>query len=337
MTCFNTDHIDQLIADFLSGEIDAAGYVELERWIGADTANRDRFMRMREIWHVSRPEPAAPLGGFDEAAAFELFRSRCNTTTVAVRHKPRWIRTAMGYAAALAIGVGFSAWIYGSAATDSATDSYAEFVAPPGSQSRVNLPDGSYVMLNGGSTFRYPTNYGADSRTVKLRGEGYFSVAHDTDTPFLVDIDGATVRVYGTTFTISSYPDDSEATVSLIAGHLGMTAAADSTERHIVSGQTLRLDRATGLISEVVYVPEHADWTRGVLSYERMPLLDLSRSLERSYGTTIVIADSSLASMKVSGKFFRDTQSLDDILESLAATGRMHFERTASGITIYPN
>lgn len=337
MTRFNNDHIDQLIADFLCGEIDAAGYVELEQWIGDDMANRDYFMRMREIWRASRADSTAPLGGFDEAAAYEVFRSRCCAKMSATGRKPRWIRTVLGYAAALAVGIGCTTMIYRSQDIDTNTDSYAEFVAPKGSQSRVNMPDGSYVMLNGGSTFRYPTSYGADTRTVKLRGEGYFSVAHDSATPFLVDIDGATVRVYGTTFTISSYPDDSIATVSLISGHLGMTASDDTVERHIVSGQTLRLDRASGLISKIEYQSEHADWTRGVLSYERMPLSELSRSLERSYGTTIVIADSSLESMKVSGKFFRDTQSLDDILESLAATGRLHFERTANGITIYPN
>lgn len=339
MTVYDTDHIDQLIADFLCGEIDDAGYVELEQWIADSPDNRDRFMRLREIWRASRADAADPLGDFDSDAAFEMFLARCRASNDAARQRfPRWLRMAAGYAAAVALGIVSTVFVFNSFGKDD-TDipMYTEFVAPCGSQSRINLPDGSYVMLNGGSTFRYPASFGKDIRSVKLQGEAYFSVAHDDDIPFMIDIDGASVRVYGTTFTISSYPEESTAVVSLISGHLGMTAASDTTERHIVSGQTLCFDRATGTISASEFTSASADWTRGVLSYERVPLAELMRSLERNYGTTIVLSDSALASMKVSGKFFRDTQSLDNILESLAATGRMHFERTASGITIYSN
>ena len=336
------DHIDQFIADFLCGELAAADRVELEQWIAAHPDNRDRFMRMREIWRASRADSHSPLGGFDADKAFQEFRMRCNDQSAAesaqlppVRHT---LRSFLGYAATLAIGIGATALFFLSESrANTLPDEYVELIAPEGSQSRVNLPDGSYVMLNGGSSLSYTTAYGTTQRDVKLSGEGYFSVAHDNDTPCTVDLDGAKVKVYGTTFTITSYPDDSIATVALIAGHLGMVSQRDTSERHITSGQTLLLDRATGQLAESPYSQSHADWTRGVLNYDHVPLSTLLRSLERTYGTTIVIADSTLGNMKVSAKFFRSSQSLDDVLSSLAATGRLHYDRTASGITIFPN
>ncbi|WP_295732105.1 FecR domain-containing protein [uncultured Muribaculum sp.] len=334
MAHFNDEHINLLIVDFLSGEIDTEGLMELEKWIVADIDNRDHFMRMREIWHLTRKDTSASLGGFDCDAAFESFRARCAASPG--RTRLRTVKTILGYAAAVAIGFGGGALLLSRGTSlPQQPVGYTEFIAPQGSQSCVNLPDGSYVMLNGGSTLRYPADYGQGARSVALSGEGYFSVAHDTGAHFLVDIGGATVKVYGTTFTISSYPEDSIATVSLISGHLGMKSRTDSIEHHITSGQSLTLDRADGRISETGFTDGNTDWTRGVLSYERYPLSRLVRSLERSYGTTIVIADPALSSLKVSGKFFRETQSLDDILESLAATGRMQFRRTANGITIY--
>ena len=43
-------------------------------------------------------------------------------------------------------------------------------------QSSVMLPDGTKVILNARSSITYPTDFGLESRTVKISGQGFFDV-----------------------------------------------------------------------------------------------------------------------------------------------------------------
>lgn len=53
---------------------------------------------------------------------------------------------------------------------------YVEVNAAPGTISKYQLPDKSYVWLNSGSWLRYPTRFSEESRRVEIRGEAYFEV-----------------------------------------------------------------------------------------------------------------------------------------------------------------
>ena len=50
------------------------------------------------------------------------------------------------------------------------------------------LSDGTKVILNAATTFRYPTSFGEKNRMVYLEGEAYFEVAKDEEKPFVVKL-----------------------------------------------------------------------------------------------------------------------------------------------------
>jgi len=67
---------------------------------------------------------------------------------------------------------------------------------------QVELPDSSVVYLNHNSSLSYDKSF--SPRTVKLKGEAFFSV-NDGETPFVIQTeDGEEVRVEGTEFFMSA-------------------------------------------------------------------------------------------------------------------------------------
>ena len=50
-----------------------------------------------------------------------------------------------------------------------------------------NLPDGTKVWLNSGSSLKHPVKFTGDTRTVELDGEAYFSVRKDRSKRFVVN------------------------------------------------------------------------------------------------------------------------------------------------------
>ncbi len=61
-----------------------------------------------------------------------------------------------------------------------------------------------------------------DRREVELTGEAYFQVAKDSARPFIVRVGEAYIRVLGTAFNISAYPDDRIIKTTLESGSVKM-------------------------------------------------------------------------------------------------------------------
>lgn len=88
-----------------------------------------------------------------------------------------------------------------------ATDSvyYEEVQAAYGTRTSIELPDGSSVFLNSGSSLRFSNQLGRkNERRVKLTGEGYFKVAKDAKRPFIVDVEKLSFEALGTVFNVNA-------------------------------------------------------------------------------------------------------------------------------------
>ena len=85
---------------------------------------------------------------------------------------------------------------------------------PHGRIYTVVLSDSTIVTLNAESELIFPNNFG-DVREVSLKGEAYFQVAK-TGSPFIVHADNINIRVLGTKFNISNYPNERNIKTTLV-------------------------------------------------------------------------------------------------------------------------
>ena len=85
------------------------------------------------------------------------------------------------------------------------------------------LGDGTRVWLNAESELEYPVQFVGKERVVKLKGEAYFEVMHDSVKPFIVEEAGTRTRVRGRSFNIGAYDDENIVYTTLLSGILDVS------------------------------------------------------------------------------------------------------------------
>ena len=289
----------------------------------------------QEIWFSAVDEQQ--LSRFDKDAAFARFQERVASahTFKQPKHNLRWL----SYAAAVALMVAVSYFSF-KRGQSNLEASFGDIVveAPQGSRTQMTLPDGTKVWLNAGSKISYTQGFCIVNRLVMLVGEGYFEVAHNEQLPFRVSSKDLQVSVLGTKFNFRDYPTDAEAIVSLAEGKVALDNLVHSDKEtiYLTPNQRAVMSKQTGKITIEDYNVSNAiQWTNGNLIFDGEPLIDIIKDLERSYNVKITIAEKNLMTLRFYGDFVRQEQSLNEVLDALSATGKIHYKSEGRNITLY--
>jgi ferric-dicitrate binding protein FerR (iron transport regulator) len=205
--------------------------------------------------------------------------------------------------------------------TSSTSLEYNELTVPYGKTFRLVLSDGTSVSLNAGTSLKYPIRFikGKD-RQVFLKGEAYFDVTKDTENPFVVNVNEMNVRVLGTQFNVSSYPEDLSYNTVLVEGSVGIYKKGEQFD--IGSAILLKPgfraawnkdNKAVNI--EKVNTNIYTGWVVGKLIFKNLPFKNIRKKLERHYNITIVNNNKALESKTYNATF--DTQKIEEVMEIL--------------------
>lgn len=111
---------------------------------------------------------------------------------------------------------------------------YNDIICPLGAKSTFELPDGTRINLNTGSTLRYPVIFTGKTREVELSGEAFFDVQHNRQRPFIINTAGLDVRVLGTRLNVYSYPDEEYQEITLESGSAELCQREEDREVTVV-------------------------------------------------------------------------------------------------------
>ena len=191
---------------------------------------------------------------------------------------------------------------------------------PRGGEFKVVLEDSTEVWLNAQSTLRYPETFTASERRVKVTGEAYFKVSHDPYRPFIVESDHQVIRVYGTTFNVRSYSDESEIYTTLESGSISLTrTGGNAGELFLSRGHQAVLSRDNGRVKLSVVDPTVvSSWHTGRFVFEDQPLGRIMRDLSRWYNFDFEFASPELADRVFMGSTERyaDFRTTIQVLEN---------------------
>lgn len=208
-----------------------------------------------------------------------------------------------------------------------------QITTPLASRTNFELPDGSKVWLNAGSSISFPSKFDGKSRSVKLTGEAYFDVKKD-EIPFLVQTDEFTVNVLGTAFNVMAYEGES-AFVTLERGKIELQNAGKSLGYLNPGQQAQFVDGIDEMTLETVDTKIFTSWKENRLIFQYEPLELLAKRLERWYNLKINIDDKSLYSLKVTGKI--ELESFSEVLDLMELTLpiRYQYNKNERTLTIY--
>lgn len=189
-------------------------------------------------------------------------------------------------------------------ANEQADVAYVQKFTAEGERELVVLPDCTKVWLNGGSVLIYPSRFVSSERNVCLSGEAYFDVTKDAAKPFIVSLNSLKLRVVGTTFNVSSYPDEPEITATLDTGKVQVDVEGKSESYILNPNDRLVYNHQTGKVDiSKVNAENYSSWRSGGLYFDNTPFAEVARELERAYGVDIHVMNSKYNTQTIRAHF----------------------------------
>ncbi len=181
-----------------------------------------------------------------------------------------------------------------------------EVVVPFGKKAELVFADGTIVWLNAGSRLAFPSKFSQNSRIVYLEGEACFQVAKNEVQPFVVKTGSIDIRVLGTFFNVSAYPDQETIETVLIKGRVSIVEPGIFTNKEIEIHPNQKADFNKNT-NEITVMNEsnaekYAAWVFGWLEYRRESLTSVLTKLERHYDVIFHVPPNLPADDKISGK-----------------------------------
>ncbi|MDQ6813792.1 MAG: FecR domain-containing protein [Bacteroidota bacterium] len=205
---------------------------------------------------------------------------------------------------------------------------------------KVQLPDGSNILLNANSTVIFNNNWSVNiPREVWLKGEAFIEVKHLNNNQtgikpferFLVHGEGFTIEVLGTSFDIRQRRGKME--VVLETGKIKMTLKDSSPPITMLPGDIVSYRPATKSLIKSTTVPQdYSAWKERKLLLNNPTLQEITNYLEDNYGKKIVIEDKTIRSKKIEGII--ELTNLNDALFIISTVLNTRIERKNNEILI---
>lgn len=201
----------------------------------------------------------------------------------------------------------------------------------------VELPDGSSVELNSGSTLRYNRLFAFTNRDITLNGEAYFSVENG-DQAFIVEANGSVTHVTGTEFNVRSWSDDpiGETTVTVTEGNVKFYPAEDSSKMvSLWAGQSSQLSsEMSSPVQPKTFTDENLAWRENRLVFQETPLIVILRDLERSFDVEIEL-DADQMDYETLTAYYNQPTNIETVLEDICTVKGLRYTKTNNGYRIF--
>jgi ferric-dicitrate binding protein FerR (iron transport regulator) len=321
---------DELIFKYISGQTNTDESIEIQNWVQESEGRKQELARLKNVWVIAGlNNEIDPVIKNDE-----IDRIWKTIRQLSQKEQKRRLQILLTkYAAAILFLVGFSGTLgyFISHRVNVSPPEMTEIIVPRGQRSSIVLPDGSNVQLNSDSHLKF-ISFQTGKRKVILDGEGFFQVTHDHSRPFVVEARGVEIEVLGTTFNVSSYPNDSVITTYLVNGKVKISNTRD--EVVLSPSEVYKYNRTTHESSKMkVSDQRFSNWTKGVLTVEGETIAELSKKLERRYNVRIFFGDEEVKQHMYTGSI-RD-ENLKLLLDALEFASSITYKQKGDSIILY--
>lgn len=225
-----------------------------------------------------------------------------------------------------------------------------------GERKTVFLPDGTKVTMNVKTTLTVDSSFGINVRLVKLDGEAFFDVQHDTRSPFIVQLKDFKVKVLGTMFNVRSYSGDKSSETALVKGKVEIeknvsheklflkpyekvilpntpiVASAAPGENRAKNEVLVTFDVKPLTISNDGNSISETGWMQNRLEINDETFLELKNKLERWYGVKIRFDDEEAKQYRFTATF--ENENIDQALKAMQLSYQFNYTKKDNQIMI---
>ncbi len=208
---------------------------------------------------------------------------------------------------------------------------YNTMSTPRGGQYRLQLPDGTLVMLNAESSITYPIAFTGNERVVTISGEVYFEVTKNKKMPFRVHFGDQTVEVLGTHFNICAYKDQPAFKTTLIEGSVKISKAGEN--QLLVPGQQAIYEPDSHKFNvKTVDTDDILAWKNGLFLFDNTEIDNVMLQLARWYNIEVIYKGPK-PTLNFTGEIRKDS-NLSRVFKILESTGGAKFTINGNMVTV---
>ena len=197
---------------------------------------------------------------------------------------------------------------------------------------KIELPDGTEVMLNSNTVLIYSNTTKPDLRAVTLEGEAYFDVKYNPEAPFVVTSGDVSVKVHGTEFNVNSYASSKKIIVSLYEGSISLDIKG--VNLYLEPNEEVHFDKETKVINvEKGDIESAKIWSQDKIRIEHKNIRDVCQYLSKLYQVGITI-DSSVPNNQSYTFTIINGQPLEEILQTMSSITPIKYSYSKNEILI---
>ena len=348
------EKIKTLFISYLEKNISKKEEEILVQWINRNPDSLKEWSELSRLWNLVNI-----AGNFNDdlmEKEWKLLLAKIDNKGIKIKNKNRFLYWMPRVAAVFLLGVIFSAVVFYSVFNKTDNLVYQEIHTPAGSRSQVTLPDGSLIWLNASSSIRYNNQFGKKQRKIILTGEAFFKVAPNKSKVFVVQASELSIKAYGTSFNVKSYPDESTVEATLIEGSIGVTRTGidknkndevmlernqrvvyyrpvqniekEEIEDILEQAEPVAVKRnenkLTYMISKGIDPELFTSWKDGKLIIASENLENIAIMLERKYDIKIHFENEKLEKLKFTGTI--ENETVEHVIEAIGIAAHIDYE-----------
>ncbi len=278
------------IKNYLSGKSSSTEQKELLEWLRKEN-HLSEFQSVKEEW---KDEVIKQEHSSEHQQNWINVQNSIQGRTQSELFQVKRILKIFQYAAIFALLISVPAIIY-MMQSKSPDDQliYTTVAADFGQISKVVLPDSTVIWVNSGSTIKYNNHFSASNRDIELIGEAFFKVHKNKDLPLVVSSEDLRVKVLGTEFCVSAYPEEKDIQVVLEKGKVELCSSSQTNiKQEMKPGELASFNKEKKeMVLSTVNTGLFTSWKDGLINIYNLPLSELVLKLEKRYNQKFEVDD----------------------------------------------
>ena len=329
----NTEINKELIFNYFLGKASAIQKQMIEDWT-IESPNREQFFAWLQEWEHQNSQyfPDVEKGierhwsRFNSADSYPDYQTEVLTlpysSSIGLRQKVNWL-----IAATVLLVLFSGGWLF----SDSLR--YKLYTTDFSETLRVELSDGSKIVLNANSTLRVPRfGFGSKTREVIFNGEADFDIAHTKDNErFVVKTNNSIeIVVLGTRFNVYTRSRGTKVILNKGKVQLNYQEGAAMKRLTMKPGDLVTMDvNGKASLQKTDNPEKFSAWKFHRFVFDKTTLHEVCHLFEDNFGIQVQIPDSNVAQLTISGSF--TALNADELLGILTDDSGLNYEKSTDG------
>ncbi len=221
--------------------------------------------------------------------------------------------------------------VYENGSDDASAIIYNTMTTPKGGKYTLTLADGTVAILDAGSSVTYPVAFRGKERVVKMTGQVYFSVVHNSEKPFKVMVNDQVIEDLGTEFNVNAYEDEPIIKTTLVQGSAKIWKGSSSAM--LKPGQQgVTSSAGNGIDVSAANISSDIAWKEGYFRFNDEKIESIMRKLSRWYNIDVQYVGQKPQD-EFNGRMSR-YKNISQVLKQLEKTEGVHFKVEGRRVTV---